>query len=514
MDPQTPRHRVHEPQLCSADLPAAGGAIGPEPEDFRVDEVLDWPLEGTGDHVWLRIEKRLLNTQDAIEIVARAAGIRGRDVGSAGMKDKHAVTAQWLSIPANVKDPSTWQLPDSLRILESTRHPKKLRTGQLAGNRFTIRLVGVPAGGAARAEAIVARLQERGLPNHFGAQRFGIDGKNLARAVEWLASGARGDQKRGRFYTKLYPSVVQSEVFNRYLTLRSELGLTRLIPGDVVRLEGSGSVFLVEDPAREQSRLDEGDIHLTGPMPGPKMRRASGAALELEERAARDAGCDADLLDKLGRFVDGTRRDLLIQPGEPTLSEPEPGQLVLSFFLPAGSYATELIRELTRAPFFSPRQDRPPLAAEGSRGNLPPLMNRFDMTDAQDLPPPKLEALVEMMFLAAFADRELSEAEQAHFKQSLQSLTSSRLAADEVDALLSRVKTDVGTHGREARLVSVKERLPEPGLRKVALALAIQVTAADGIIRTSERELIMETADALEVDRDEAADLVRKLAPG
>ena len=141
-------------------------------------------------------------------------------------------------------------------------------------------------------------------------------------------------------------------------------------------------------------------------------------------------------------------------------------------------------------------------------------MSRFDMTAAHDLPPPKLEALIETMFLAASSDGEFSEEEQTHFKKSLESLTSSRLSSDELDALLARAKTELDAQGREARLNAVKARLPEPGVRKVALALAIQVTAADGIIRTSERELILETAEALEVDRDEAADLVKKLAPG
>ncbi|MCC6902063.1 MAG: tRNA pseudouridine(13) synthase TruD [Polyangiaceae bacterium] len=510
-------HRVHEPPLSAAALPAVGGAIGPAPEDFVVDEILDFAPEGCGEHLWVRIEKRLLNTQDAIEIVARASGVRARDIGSAGMKDKHAITTQWLSLPGSASAPDTWQLPDSVRVVESVRHPRKLRTGQLAGNRFTIRLVGVPEGGADRAAPIAARLREHGLPNHFGAQRFGIGGANLGRALEWLATGARADRKRGRFYTKLYPSVIQSEIFNRYLTSRSELGLGQLLAGDVVRLDGSGSVFVVEDPAREQPRFDARDLHLTGPMPGPKMRRAAGLPLELEQRAATEAGIAPELIEALGRFVDGTRRDLVVFPGDLTVSAPAPGELVLSFFLPAGSYATELVRELTRAPFFGPRERGAPpaaLADPRSRAMVTAAMSRFDMTAAHDLPPPKLEALIETMFLAASSDGEFSEEEQAHFKKSLESLTSARLSNDELDALLARAKTDLDAQGREARLNAVKARLPEPGVRKVALALAIQVTAADGIIRTSERELIFETAEALEVDRDEAADLVKNLAPG
>jgi tellurite resistance protein len=125
----------------------------------------------------------------------------------------------------------------------------------------------------------------------------------------------------------------------------------------------------------------------------------------------------------------------------------------------------------------------------------------------------KLEALVEMMFLAASADGDFSGVERAHFLKSVESLTDGRLNKPTLETLLDRAKSDLDASGREARLTAVKERLPDPGARKVALSLAIQVTAADGIIRTSERELIMETADALEIDRDEAADLVTELSP-
>jgi tellurite resistance protein len=131
----------------------------------------------------------------------------------------------------------------------------------------------------------------------------------------------------------------------------------------------------------------------------------------------------------------------------------------------------------------------------------------------QGLSSAKLDALVEMMFLAASADGDFSDVERRHFLQSVESLTDGRLAKAALEGLLDRAQQDLQASGREARLSAVKERLPDAGARKVALSLAIQVTAADGIIRTSERELIMETADALEIDRDQAADLVMKLSP-
>jgi len=140
-------------------------------------------------------------------------------------------------------------------------------------------------------------------------------------------------------------------------------------------------------------------------------------------------------------------------------------------------------------------------------------MSTIDMTAAHDLPPPKLEALIEIMFLAASADGEFSDVEQQHFRTSIESLTNDRIASPDLDQLLARFKSDLAKEGRVARLHAVKARLPDSGARKVALSLAIQVTAADGIIRTSERELILETAEALDIDRDQAADLVAKLSP-
>jgi uncharacterized tellurite resistance protein B-like protein len=140
-------------------------------------------------------------------------------------------------------------------------------------------------------------------------------------------------------------------------------------------------------------------------------------------------------------------------------------------------------------------------------------MSGTDATMVQGLSNAKLEALVEMMFLAASADGDFSDVERAHFLKSVESLTSGRLTKAQLEALLKRATEELGAGGREARLAAVKERLPDRGARKVALSLAVQVTAADGIIRTSERELILETAEALEIDRDEAADLVLKLSP-
>jgi len=131
----------------------------------------------------------------------------------------------------------------------------------------------------------------------------------------------------------------------------------------------------------------------------------------------------------------------------------------------------------------------------------------------RDYESPKLEAIIEVMFLAAFADGDFGEEERVHFLRSIESLTDRRVEGDTLGRLVTRIVRDLEAEGRPARLAAVNKRLAEPGARKAALGLAIQLTAADGIIRTSERELILEAAEALEIDRDEAADMVTKLTP-
>jgi tRNA pseudouridine13 synthase len=343
----------HEPEPCTADLPAVGGRLGPSPDDFVVDEIAAFELSGEGEHVYARIRKRQLTTQQLLAAVARAADVRPRDIGYAGMKDKWAVTSQWVSLPARSSDPASWSLPDGVEVLECSRHNKKLRTGQLRGNRFRVRIVDLEPDALARARAVCERIRVEGLPNYFGEQRFGRGGSNLAAALTWLRQGGTG--LRGgsaHLLRKLYPSVIQSEVFNRYLTARRRLGLGRLLQGEGVRLDGSASMFSVEDPERELPRLAVRDIHATGPLPGPRGLCATGAARKLELDVEAELGLSDDDLRVLGEHAPGTRRDLLIRPAELDVESHADGGL------PPGSFATQLLRELTRSPWLEARRDR------------------------------------------------------------------------------------------------------------------------------------------------------------
>ncbi len=346
----------HELPLWTAELPGTGGAIGPDLEDFVVEELPAYEPSGSGEHLYVRVEKRGMNTRDAALAIARAARVLERDVGYAGMKDRHGVTTQWLSLPARGTAPDDWKLPPELVVKEVSRHGNKLRTGHLRGNRFRIGLAATELGSAARARAIFERLEQAGHANYFGSQRFGRDGRNVAEAVAWLSGTTPLPRGRERFLSKLYSSALQSEIFNRYTSRRLELGRERLLLGEVVRLSGAGASFVVEDVEREMPRHRANDLVLTGPMLGPKMRAATADAARLEAEVVAELGLTEGALGELSRQAPGTRRDLLVRPGAWSVSE-EPERLRLSFELPAGSYATVLVRELTRAIEPGPRSD-------------------------------------------------------------------------------------------------------------------------------------------------------------
>jgi len=242
------------------------------PEDFRVDEQPLYAPSGAGAHTFVRIEKRLRTTEAVARDLARAAGARPPDVGYAGRKDRGAVATQWFSVPD--LDPEAalaLDLPGA-RVLEAARHPHKLRTGQLRANRFAIRLRGVDAAARARAEARCAEIRERGMPNRFGAQRFGRDGDNALRARRFCAGEITvRDRRDARFLVSAW----QSEVFNAVLAARP-LPLDQLEAGDLAMRHDSGGVFLIEDPARERERARAFEISPTGPIFGPRMTWPGG----------------------------------------------------------------------------------------------------------------------------------------------------------------------------------------------------------------------------------------------
>jgi tRNA pseudouridine13 synthase len=322
-----------------------GGALRTVPEDFRVDEAPAYSPSGEGDHLFVRFRKRNLDTRVAVERLAAALGVPAKDAGWAGLKDRRAVTTQWASFlfgdPAKLE---AADLGDDLEVLEAARHGNKLRTGHLRGNRFRLRLRGSRPGVLEEARRRLGQLAATGLPHYFGEQRFGREGQNLERAHRWLVEGRRAP--RSPFQRKLLASAWQSALFNALLAERvrdGELATVRV--GDLARTERGGLfVFGPEDDAERAARFE---ITATGPIFGAKMRWPEGAVRAREEALLAEAGGGSEQLARFKRQGPGARRPYRIRLEDPEVEEDDDG-LVLAFGLPAGAYATVVVRELTR----------------------------------------------------------------------------------------------------------------------------------------------------------------------
>lgn len=335
------------PPLRPASWAPLAGYIGPSPEDFRVDEIPLYEMSGEGEHLFLHVEKRELNTRAVVKEVSAHSGISARDVGYAGMKDRHAVTTQWISV-ASTDDPTTWSWSPKVRLLAHARHGNKLRTGHLKGNHFQIRLVDLEDASSLipRAES----LRSTGVFNGFDAQRFGHGGQNLAAALEW----AQQRRRTARFKNKLYASVLQAHVFNKVLATRSEHDLLHVLKGDVLRLDGSQSVFVSEDDKIDEARRIEGDLHLTGPIFGPKARAPEHRAFEIEQAAIDSLSLDETALAYVARHGKGTRRDLFLSVDDLEIHIDDAHTAVATFSLESGAYATNIIRHLLHRDWSEP----------------------------------------------------------------------------------------------------------------------------------------------------------------
>jgi tRNA pseudouridine13 synthase len=397
--------------FLTADLPGIGGAIKEFPEDFVVEELPRYLPAGDGTHIFFVIEKRGIGTMEAIARLARALGKPPRDFGYAGLKDARGVTRQCLSIehidPQRVLDVA---VPD-VRVLSAARHGNKLKIGHSAGNRFIVRVRGVSAGQRTAADPILAVLQQRGLPNYFGPQRFGARGTNPAVGAAMLrrdwpeafaillgrpAANDRDDVHRAReLYDagdvaaagpawphgfalearacravviekgptqqafnridaptrRLFLSALQSELFNRVLAERLH-ALDALETGDLAWLHRNGACFAVQDATVEQPRCASFEISPTGPIFGGKMTEPTGAPAEREARILTAAGFEAfPSRAPDGTPLEGARRPLrvpLANLASDYATDEHGPYLELRFDLPPGAYATALTRELCR----------------------------------------------------------------------------------------------------------------------------------------------------------------------
>jgi tRNA pseudouridine13 synthase len=335
------------PPLLTPDLSGVGGRIKVHPEDFEVEEIPAYEPSGEGEHLYLWVEKRDMGAEYFARQVAKRLGLAPGDVGTAGLKDRRAVTRQWVSVPAAAEARLAQLDGDGLRVLRVRRHANKLRPGHLRGNRFRVLVRDVPPDAAERAAPILDRLRRDGLPNFYGPQRFGRDGETARLGMELLRR-ERG-HVRSPFLRKLALSAAQSLLFNDCLARRLTDGLLRtVLAGDVMAKWPAGGMFVARDVAAEQARFDARETVHAGPIFGRKTFAAEGPAAEREAAVLRDAGLSVDTFAGFGKLVQGTRRHDLVYVDD-LAAAAEPEGLRLTFTLPAGSYATVLLREVMKA---------------------------------------------------------------------------------------------------------------------------------------------------------------------
>ncbi len=366
------RHQMHlQPPLDWAGAPGSArprlsgaplwqATIKQTPESFRVDEDLGFAPSGAGNHWLLRLEKREMTTGALVDWMAKVTGTRARDIGFSGLKDRQAVTTQWLSIPHESFDPEAFERAcqeEGIGLLEIDRHDRKLRRGTHRANRFRLQLDHIEPLNAAAAPDLAGYLAQRapglasrGMANYFGEQRYGRQFSNLRGLAEWGQGVRTGRPKRQARNWLL--STLRSSIFDHVLAERMLAGtIERAEPGDLMQLAGSRSRFLAEQDELNtlQERLEMGDVTPTGPLWGEEGSQADGAVAERETALADQM---------LARFGEDTwrrwltdwrvaadRRPLVIRV--PDLDYRIEGNLVeLAFSLPPGSYATELVAEL------------------------------------------------------------------------------------------------------------------------------------------------------------------------
>lgn len=395
-------------KYLTTDIPGTGGVIKKTPEDFLVEEVPLYLPCGEGEHTYVTIEKRGVTTLEAIRRIARDLKVSDRDIGYAGIKDAVGVTRQTLSVPRVAPELfSSLDIP-GIKVLSAARHGNKLRLGHLAGNRFRIRVRGVAEDALELASAVLAVLGERGAPNYFGAQRYGVQGNShlIGRALvrgDWRGAvdciigdpaAVRDDRwreaieayRRGEIeesirlfpghcrterdilhrlakrpdawekalhavhprLKKLYLSACQSALFDRLLEERLDT-FDRVMAGDLAFKHENGACFLVTDAAAEAPRAETFEISPTGPMFGFRMRLPEGEPRAMEEALLTAEGLTLESFNLPGGLaMDGERRPLRVPLGEPH-AEMDGEGLLLAFSLPRGAYATSVLREITKA---------------------------------------------------------------------------------------------------------------------------------------------------------------------
>jgi tRNA pseudouridine13 synthase len=329
--------------LISSHLPGTAGRIRSQIDDFWVFENPAYLPSGSGEFIYLQLEKRGHTTKFMLEELHRQLGAPFKDFGVAGLKDRHAVTTQWISLPQKFETRLGQFAFEGIRILAVSRHENKLGMGHLRGNTFRIRVRGTQPNAATTAQAILAHLAQTGIPNYFGIQRFGNTGGNATRGLELVLDGRMKGRESIQIKRFLISSL-QSLLYNHNLRLRLERGVfAGVLLGDVAKKFETGGSFTVEDVATDSARALALELSSTAPLYGRKIMPARADALALETEVLGLFGLDWQHFSSRK----GARRSTRIRLEDYKLEPAEDG-FWLEFSLPKGSFATVLLREIMK----------------------------------------------------------------------------------------------------------------------------------------------------------------------
>lgn len=326
----------------SLGAPTAQGFIRSCVDDFVVEEISRIKPAGEGSHLWLWVEKRSANTDWVAKELARVTDSVPRDVGYAGLKDRHAITRQWFSLPATTTTEENLEnaVIEGVTILESHRHTRKLKRGTLDGNRFHLKIRQFK-GDEKETGQRLEQIRATGVPNYFGPQRFGHRGQNVEQGFQQLQQRSR----MPRHKRSIFLSAIRSYLFNQVLAERVRRGdWNTVIDGELTMLAGTQSIFLCEKPDADiEDRVKRLDIHPTGPMPGENGTQPTGFAAEIERAVLHNWPLLIEVLK--AQRVQASRRALRLYPADLEWSF-DGDSLTLVFTLPPGTYATTVLREV------------------------------------------------------------------------------------------------------------------------------------------------------------------------
>ena len=336
-------------------------------KDFVVSEIPLYEWSGEGEHLILKIRKKEMTTWQMLKVLSSVTGIKEREFGYAGLKDKDGMTIQYISMP-KIKEATLENFHhDKIKIIERAYHKNKLKIGHLKGNHFFIRLKKVNPTDAKKLKEAVKSIQKLGFPNYFGYQRFGKDGDNFEYAKKVLTGEIK---ERNKKMKKFFISAYQSHLFNLWLSKRVEISklfdgfdvaeldklfnfpqetikqlksqphFFKLLPGELMHHYPHGRVFIAEDLEAEATRFFQKDITPTGLLAGKKATLSTGIAANFEKDFSKEAEDFASQMNGTRRFAWIWAEALEIRYKE------EEWQAELNFSLPKGSYATVLLEEL------------------------------------------------------------------------------------------------------------------------------------------------------------------------